>query len=99
VLLKEITHSDLHAYTKKTLLIEVDNVEKAQAVLKALGIIGIDVDASASGGNRLALDSHLDAASDIARALVNGGVRLYDLHRQEATLEEYFVRLVGGQDV
>jgi len=93
VLLKEITHTDLHEHTKKSLLIEVGDGAKALAVLKTLGIEDVSKD-----GNRLALDSHLDRANEIARALVNGGVELYGLHRRETTLEEYFVRLVGGQD-
>ena len=94
VLLKEITHSDLHEYTKKTMLIEVDDAPKAQAVLETLGIGDVSVD-----GNRLILGSHLDRTAEIARALITGGVQLFDLHRQETTLEECFVRLVGGRDV
>ena len=93
VLLKEISHTDLHEHTKKTLLIEVDDIPKAQMVLNALGI-----ESTADDGRRLILKSHLDRSSEIARALINGGVELFDLHRKETTLEEYFIRLVGGQD-
>jgi len=94
VMLKEITHTDLHEHTKKTLLIEADDVLKAKAVLGTLGIDDVSVN-----GDRLTLDSHLDRTNEIAYALIHNGVQLYDLHRQETTLEEYFVRLVGGQDV
>ena len=93
VLLKEITHTDLHEHTKKTLLIDVDDAAKAQAALQALGIEDAKAD-----GSRLTLDTHLDKANEIARALVNGGVELYGLHRRETTLEEYFIRLIGGRD-
>jgi ABC-2 type transport system ATP-binding protein len=92
VLLKEITHSDLHEHTKKTLMIDVDDVSKAQAALQSIGITGV-----AALGNRLRLEAHLDRSNEIARALVNSGVEVYDLHRQETTLEEYFMRLVGGE--
>jgi len=91
VLLKEITHNDLHEHTKKTLMIDVDDGVKAQAALKALGI-----DDASLSGNKLSLGSHLDKSNEIARALINGGVEVYDLHRRETTLEEYFIRLVGG---
>jgi len=94
VLLREISHTDLHERTKKSLLIEVDDAVKATAALSALGIDNAQTD-----GNRLTLDSNLDRANEIARALINGGVELYGLHRRETTLEEYFVRLIGGQDV
>jgi len=102
VLLKEITHTDLHEHTKKALLIEVDDAVKATAVLKAIGIEEAAIDApvdAAAEDNRLTLNSHLDRANEIARALVLGGVEVYSLHRRETTLEEYFVRLVGGRDV
>jgi len=91
VLMQEITHKDLHEQTKKLLLIEVDNVSKAQTALKSIGIENISVNSS-----RLTLDSHLDQSNQIARALMNSGVELYDLHRQETTLEDYFMRLIGG---
>jgi ABC-2 type transport system ATP-binding protein len=92
VLLKEITHNNLHEHTKKTLMIDVDDVTKAQAALQSIGITG-----AAADGNRLRLEAHLDRSNEIARALINGGLEVYDLHRQETTLEEYFVRLVGGE--
>ena len=93
VLLKEISHSDLHEHTKKALLIEVDDIPKAQAILSSMGIASV-----AENSKQLILQSHLDRSSEIARKLINGGVELHDLHRQETTLEEYFMRLVGGQD-
>ena len=91
VLLQEISHGDLHEHTKKILQIEVDNVPKAMTALWSLGI-----EAEEEGPRRLRLDAHLDRVNEIARALVSAGVELYDLHRQETTLEEYFIKLVGG---
>jgi len=91
VLLKEITHTNLHEHTKKSLIIEVNDSAKAQAALQLIGINEIVAD-----GNRLRLETHLDRSNELARALVNAGVEVYDLHRQETTLEEYFMHLVGG---
>jgi len=129
VLLKEISHEDLHGHTKKSLLIDVDDIQKAQAALQAIGIRDVPAE-----GNRLTLDpdtaealslarssenalisenarssenvlirentliSENALANEIVRALVNGGVELYGLRWRETTLEEYFVRLVGGLD-
>ncbi|QOV19596.1 ABC transporter ATP-binding protein [Blautia liquoris] len=91
VLLKEISHKELHERTKKSLLVEVDNTSKAQTILQSSG-----VEIAAVSGRQLTLDAHFDKSDELARALVNGGVKLYDLHRQETTLEEYFMRLIGG---
>jgi len=95
VLLQEIAHADLHKHARKSLAIEVDQAAQAKVVLEALGIRDVSIE-----GNRLILSSHLDRSSEIARALVNNNVALHDLHRQETTLEDYFMRLIGGgQDV
>jgi len=59
-LLKEITHNDLHEQTKKQLVIETDDAQKARD------------------------------------ALIKAGVEFYGIHRRETTLEEYFIRLIGG---
>jgi len=91
VLLQEITHKDLHQRTQKTLVVETDDLPKTRSVLQSLGI----EDAVEEDG-RLTLASHLDRSHEIARALVNAGLALYDLHRRETTLEAYFMRLVGG---
>ena len=93
ILLREITHTDLHEHTKKSLHINVSDVPRAQEILGSMGI-----EVASVQHNTLFLNSHLDESHQIARELVNSGVELYDLHRQETTLEEYFIRLVeGGQ--
>ncbi|MCL2672227.1 MAG: ABC transporter ATP-binding protein [Clostridiales bacterium] len=91
VLVKEISHTDLHEHTKKSLIIAVNDTEKARTLLCAQGIENITVHEK-----HLVLDAHLDRSHEIARALINGDVEIYDLHRQETTLEEYFIRLTGG---
>jgi ABC-2 type transport system ATP-binding protein len=92
-LLKEISHSDLHEQTSKTVRIDVDDPVLAQTLLHELGVEEVD-----TSGESLVLHTHLDRTDDIAHTLVHGGVKLRDLHRQETTLEEYFVRLVGGHN-
>ena len=90
VLVKEISHSDLHEHTQKSLIIEVDDTQKAQTILRSMGI------EAKEEGKRLSVQSRLDESNEVARALIEGGVALYDLHRQDTTLEEYFLRLIGG---
>ncbi|MCL2298662.1 MAG: ABC transporter ATP-binding protein [Firmicutes bacterium] len=92
VLRKEISHEELHEHTKKSLIVEVNDAYRALLILQRelnTGDIAMD-------GNRLTLTSHLDEPNRIARALLANGVELTELHRQETTLEEYFIKLVGG---
>jgi ABC-2 type transport system ATP-binding protein len=93
ILLKEISHKDLHEHTKKSLLVETDDISKAQTILKSLGIT--DTETSADG-KKLIIQSHFDRPNKIARALIDGGVELYELRKQETTLEEYFIQLTRG---
>ena len=78
---------------EKSLTIEVDYAPKAQAVLQSLGI-----EIASVNNNRLTLNAHLDKSNEVVRALIGGGVELYDLHRQETTLEDYFMHLIGGEE-
>ena len=91
VLLEEITHQDLHERTRRSLTLEVDDAARARGVLTNLGIRDVTTE-----GARLTLASHVDNSNAIAHALVTAGVQLYDLHRQETSLEDYFIGLVGG---
>jgi ABC-2 type transport system ATP-binding protein len=94
-LLQEISHEDLHQHTKKSLVVGVDDAEKALEVLKKrLKINNVTV-----RGKQLMLDNQIGKSSDIARALVGAGLELQHLAPQETTLEEYFIRLIGGEDV
>jgi ABC-2 type transport system ATP-binding protein len=93
VLVRDITHKDLHEQTKKSLIIEVNDVARAQKLLKTKLNISAEV-----SDNQLFLKSHLDQPQQIAKTLVGGGLELYRLQRQEMTLEEYFMKLVGGHN-
>ncbi|MDR1463688.1 MAG: ABC transporter ATP-binding protein [Oscillospiraceae bacterium] len=93
-LLQEITHTALHERTQKSLVVEVNDPAKALELLRTqLGITG-----AATDGRSLLLESHFDRPQEIARVLVSAGVELFRLAPQETTLEEYFMRLVGGRD-
>ncbi|MDR1116920.1 MAG: ABC transporter ATP-binding protein [Oscillospiraceae bacterium] len=91
-LMQEITHTGLHERTKKSLVVEVDDSVKAAAVLKErLNIADAEV-----SENRLTLESYLDRANVITRTLVEAGLEVFRVSPQETTLEEYFMRLIGG---
>lgn len=91
-LMQEITHTALHEHTKKSLVIDVDDGAKGLATLQSrLGISNVKVH-----GNRLMLESHFEQPNVIAHTLVSEGLALFRLSPEETTLEEYFMRLIGG---
>jgi len=90
VLLQEITHDDLHEHTQESWCVEVDNAPRALTELTLLGL------RATVDGHRLTVPSRIEHPDAIARALVESGIGLLALYRQDVTLEEYFVNLVGG---
>ncbi|MDR1422182.1 MAG: ABC transporter ATP-binding protein [Coriobacteriales bacterium] len=91
-LLQELDHTDLHERTRKSLVIETNDVYGAREFLQGrFGVVG-----SITGEGRLLLESHFDQPQVIARALFEAGFELSRLAPQETTLEEYFMRLVGS---
>jgi ABC-2 type transport system ATP-binding protein len=93
-LLQELDHTDLHERTKKSLVVETNDVYGAREFIQSrFGVVG-----SIAGEGRLLLESHFEQPNIIARALFDAGFELYRLAPQETTLEEYFMRLVGSNN-
>ncbi|MCL2707534.1 MAG: ABC transporter ATP-binding protein [Defluviitaleaceae bacterium] len=90
-LVGEITREELHRQTGSVLEIEAGDIKAALSALESIGITG----AEAANG-RIRLREQIDQPHRIARALVEAGVEVRDLHRKETMLEEYFLRLIGG---
>jgi ABC-2 type transport system ATP-binding protein len=94
-LLREVSHRELHEQTRRRLLLRVDDVNAAQALLaKSLGLAAQLTDERPAA---LALDVTLDRSPEIARLLTSNNISLFEMRHQETTLEEYFIRLVGGE--
>ncbi|MDR2197734.1 MAG: ABC transporter ATP-binding protein [Coriobacteriales bacterium] len=90
VLLREITHEELHAQTKKSLTLRVSDAVRAQALLQSQPG-GIQV---SSSGDCLTIESHLDEPQLISRMVVEGGIELFEMRHAQTTLEDYFIHLI-----
>ncbi|MCL2772953.1 MAG: ATP-binding cassette domain-containing protein [Oscillospiraceae bacterium] len=97
VLLKEIGFNDLHKQTRRSLIIETDNPEKAVNILKEKTSDIINANSYLIENNKIIINGCLDISNQIARVLIENGVELFELKRQETTLEEYFINLIGGK--
>lgn len=93
VLLKEISYKDLHKNTEKSLTLTVDNAEKA---IKALeGKLKIKTYEKVKN-NQVILTEDMSKSDKIAKTVVEAGVKLFEMRKQETSLEEYFFNLIGG---
>lgn len=94
VLIKELDYQTLHEHTGKSLLIEVDKVPEASVLLEN----ELNIHEYKIGSNNSIIvenfegDQHL-----IAKCLVNHDIKVYQLAKQEITLEAYFMELIGGK--
>jgi hypothetical protein len=71
----------------------VDDNDKAVHLLKTkLGIENCEI----GGKGEIFLGERLDKPDEISRLMVENGLSLYTIKQQETTLEEYFIKLIGG---
>ena len=93
ILLREIHYKELHQQTSKSLIIEVDNTSKAIKLLETeLKISNCEI----GKNNEIILSKCLNESDKVSKLLVENGLKLYSIKKQETTLEEYFFNLVGG---
>jgi ABC-2 type transport system ATP-binding protein len=93
-LVEEVDVSQLRDNGRLAVEIEVDDVARAERVLRdELGLVEL----SRAGENGLRVADRAVAPSSIARALVGAGIALHRLVSTEEDLERHFMRVTGGE--
>lgn len=82
------------------IILEVDSAEqKLRQVLKTFSEIkSVQVDQGNKGLLKVTVESNRDLRKDIARALVNGNIGLYEIYTDRVTLEDIFLRLTTKEE-
>ena len=91
-LLDEFTAEELHRRCGQYVMIRTDDAEKT---LKVLGGIGVDTAVKEPDG-ALRVNGHLDGTAAMAKAIVEAGIALKEIHLQSVTLEDYYLGVTGG---
>ena len=91
-LLEEISADDLEKNCTHCLRVSVDDIEKSKSLLTQ---IVPEQDIQVADG-KLRLMSHLDESGEINRLLVQNGVMVRSLEVQTDSLEDYFMKRIGG---
>ena len=91
-LLDEFTAEELHRRCGQYVMIRTDDAEKT---LKVLGGIGVDTAGKEPDG-ALRVSGHLDETAAMAKAIVEAGIALKEIHLQSVTLEDYYLGVTGG---
>ena len=91
-LLERDTAEELKEKCRSSLRIDVDNAELASDILKSqMGCENFHV-----SGNTLQIDEKSDSPELFVKALVEGGVMVSQVFRSGISLEQYFIKLIGG---
>ena len=95
-LIKELTKEELEKQSTKRVIIEVDNIDLAEDMLIKMGYVkGSDFKLD---NNEIILLTDVDSRSMINESFVKSGIQVKELHLKEENLEEYFMRLIKGDD-
>ncbi len=90
-LVDEISAEELQERCKTCLIIEVDDVNKAEDVLKKAKLL----DNYRIEENKLLVYSHLEKPSEFNELLVKGGVKVNQLTFSSNAFEDYFIERLG----
>lgn len=91
-LLEELTVEELNEKGRKSLMVLVDNVKKAEACLAAAGLK--DIQSAPNGEVRIYDDC--DIASTVA-TLAKDGIKILSIRSNDESVEDYYLDLVKGR--
>lgn len=94
ILVEEIKYDALHKQTSKSLIIEVDDIKKCCNIIE----VKLKTQKYIIDEKCIILNDYLDEADKVSKAIIDNGLKLYTIKKQETTLEEYFMNLVGGNE-
>ncbi|MCL2604554.1 MAG: ABC transporter ATP-binding protein [Defluviitaleaceae bacterium] len=92
-LIKSLTHAQLQEECKSALAVTVDDAAKASVTLETeLGIL----DYKQISSNEIRIYGSVSDPSEVTFRLSQAGVRVAELREVGDTLEEYYIKLIGG---
>lgn len=91
-LIQELTSDELFSLCNDGVTINVDDVKKAEEVLKSMDV----TDYKVSEDSNIVVNGNVENSAKINRALVTAGVEVSEIYVRGQQLEQYFVELTGG---
>lgn len=94
-LLEEIDYNSLQKKNRHYINLKVSDDKRALAILEDEMSIR---DYKVTEANTIRIYEMLDKSNSIAKALISKGVEVYEVNVMNDTLEDYFVKLTGGEN-
>jgi hypothetical protein len=96
VFLKEISRKELHKLMNTSLVIDVDDVEKATELLK--NTLKTNKYFLNEQGE-IVLEEYIKEPYIVSKLFIEHGLKLSNIKKQEVTLEQYFISLIESNNV
>lgn len=94
ILIDEFDHNEITSRCKRYLTLEVDNSESAYYILREqIGLNNFKI----IDRNLIQIYDSFDRIGDINKALVMNGINVSGINKEGKDLEEYFIKLMGGE--
>lgn len=94
-LLEEIDYKSLQKKNRHYINLKVNDDKRALAILEDEMNIR---DYKVTEANTIRIYEMLDKSNNIAKALISKGIEVYEVNVMNDTLEDYFVKLTGGEN-
>lgn len=94
MLIKQLSHEELEDECKQQLIVKADDTKKATIILEQ--ILNTH-NYSVNSNNEILLLDYVDEPQKVADALYENGLHLQKLHLNSITLEEFFLKMIGGR--
>ncbi len=92
-LVKEISYEELHDKTSSSIMLKVDDLNKSIKILsEKFGITNIKL----IDENRIEINEKLENTNLINKTLIENSIEVYEIYKEESTLEDYYFSLIGG---
>ena len=93
-LLDEFTAEELQRRTGEYVAIRTENAPEAVQTLKRMGVEKVEID----GHGLICVNEQLENSAAMAKALVESGATLHEIYIHNASLEDYYLGVTGGEN-
>ena len=91
-LIDEFTNEELMSRCGKYVTVNTDDNQRAVTLIRDMGISEVGIT-----DGKIRIEEHLEKTAEINGRLVNAGLKVFEIHPTNTSLEDYYLSLTGGK--